>query len=162
MGKKILAVIVGYVVMFVFVFISFSLLYLILGADGAFEEGSYRVTTTWLVVSFILGFVGAVIGGLVCSRIAKSFKTGLVLAGVVFVLGVALAIPALGSYAEVENLNRDGSLSNVEAMQNAAQPDVALILNPLIGGIGVVLGAGLYKRNRPEKRDEELPVREET
>ncbi len=145
MGRKILGVIVGYISMAAFVFISFTILYLILGTEGSFEPGSYRISATWLFASIILSIIAAVLGGYICTLIAKNKKTAFVLAGIVLVLGLVLAIPSLGGYSEVSELVRDGSLSNMEAMQNAKQPDAILLLNPVIGAIGILLGARLWK-----------------
>jgi hypothetical protein len=51
MVRSIVAVVVGYLVLAVGIFVGFSLLYLILGADGSFQAGSYKVSTTWVAVS---------------------------------------------------------------------------------------------------------------
>lgn len=150
MAKKILGVIVGYVSMAVFVFITFSILYMILGADGSFEPESYNVSTIWLVLSFLLGLVAAIIGGFVCVLIAKERKPALWLAGIVLVLGFVLAIPAIGESDEERNKIREGDVSNTEAMQNVKQPPVTLILNPIIGTIGVFAGAKLKKERKSE------------
>ncbi|MDQ3667052.1 MAG: hypothetical protein M3410_10870 [Acidobacteriota bacterium] len=42
MLRAVLAVIVGYVVMVLLVFATFSLAYLLMGADGAFRPGTYK------------------------------------------------------------------------------------------------------------------------
>lgn len=145
MARKILGVIAGYIAMAAFVFILFTLLYLILGTEGAFVPGSYRVSGTWLVLSIVLSFIAAVTGGYICTVIAKNRKTVFILAGIVFVLGLILAIPSLGEYGEAVDMTRNSSLSNMEAMQNAKQPDAVLLLNPVIGALGVLLGARLWK-----------------
>lgn len=62
MVRNILGVVLGYVAMFAFVFISFTVLYLILGADGSFESGTYEVSIVWVIISFILGLAAAVLG----------------------------------------------------------------------------------------------------
>jgi len=59
------------VVMSALVFATFSIAFLMTGTTAAFEEGSYDVTVLWLIVSFVLGFVAAVNGGLVCAGIAQ-------------------------------------------------------------------------------------------
>jgi hypothetical protein len=142
-ARKIIGVIVGYITMFVFVFLSFTILFLIIGPDGAFQSGSYQVSTTWLILSFVLGLIAAILGGFVCVLIARERKIALWLAGIVLVLGFLLAIPALGE-AEL-NTVREGNVDNIEAMQNAKQPQITLILNPIIGAIGVLAGSRLKK-----------------
>ena len=107
--------------MFVVVFVSFTAIYLILGADGAFKPGSFEPSTTWIALSFVLGFAAAVAGGFVCALIAKS-KTGpMILIGLVIVLGLVMAIPAMMSDDSGPTV-REGDLDNFEAMQNAKTP----------------------------------------
>lgn len=150
MTRKIISVIIGYITMFVFVFLSFTILFLILGPDDAFQRGSYHVSTTWLILSFVLGLIAAILGGLVCVLIAKDRKIALWLAGIVLVLGFALAIPALGE-AELNKV-RGENANNMEAMQNAKQPPISLILNPIIGVIGVLAGSRLKKTDQKSQK----------
>lgn len=148
MARKIIGVIVGYVAMAATIFITFTLLYLILGAEGSFQPGNFQASTTWLVLSTILGLIAAVIGGLVCVIIARDKKVGIWLAGLVLVLGIILAIPSLNVPEEETNKVREGYVDNMEAMQNAKQPPAALILNPILGALGVIAGSRL-KKNKP-------------
>ncbi len=139
------AVVGGYAVMFVFVFVSFSCAYLAMGADRAFRPGSYDVSTMWLVTSTVLGLAGAAAGGLVCSLIARrGSKAPIVLAGLLLALGLLMAVPALRS----ENAPREvrtAGVGNIEAMGKAKTPVIAALLNPLVGAVGVVAGARLRK-----------------
>ncbi|MBK9096931.1 MAG: hypothetical protein IPM14_02190 [bacterium] len=145
MGRKIIGVIVGYVAMATFVFISFTILYMILGPEGSFQPGTYQVSAIWLVLSLVLGLFAAIIGGLVCVLIAKDKSAALWLAGLVLVLGLVLAIPQFGISEEEMNKIREGNVDNMEAMQNAKQPPLTLILNPIIGAVGVIAGSRLKK-----------------
>ena len=148
MARKIIGVIVGYIAMAAVIFITFTLLYLILGAEASFQPGNFQASTTWLVLSTILGLIAAVIGGLVCVIIAKDHKAAIWLAGLVLVLGIILAIPSLNIPEEEMNKVREGNVDNMTAMQNAKQPPVALILNPIIGAIGVIAGSRLKKKQQ--------------
>jgi len=148
MARKIIGVIVGYIAMASVIFITFTLLFLILGAEGSFQPGNFQASTTWLVLSTILGLMAAVIGGLVCVIIAKDHKAAIWLAGLVLVLGIILAIPALSVSEEEMNKVREGNVDNMTAMQNAKQPPVVLILNPIIGAIGVIAGSRLKKKQQ--------------
>ena len=145
MVRNILGVVLGYVAMFAFVFITFTILYFILGADGAFESGTYEVSIIWIIISFILGLVAALLGGYLCVLISKNQKDALVLAGLVLVLGIAMAIPALNdSTNEVQEM-RIADVPNMEAMQKAKQPPIVLLLNPIVGALGVFAGSKLRK-----------------
>jgi len=139
MLRNILGVIGGYLSMFLFVFITFSLLYLILGTERAFQPGTYDVTVTWLIASIILSIIAAVLGGLVCVIIAKNQKAGTILAVVVLVLCLAMAIPVL--LAPDSNTERTSDVDGMEAMSMAKQPIFIALLNPLIGAVGVLYGS---------------------
>jgi ABC-type transport system involved in multi-copper enzyme maturation permease subunit len=145
MVRNILGVVLGYVAIFIFVFITFTVLYFILGADGSFEPGTYEVSFIWIVLSFILGLVAAVLGGYICVFISKNQKTALVLAGFVLVLGIVMAIPALGDTTNEVQEMRSADVPNMEAMQKAKQPAIMLLLNPIIGALGVFAGSKLRK-----------------
>jgi ABC-type transport system involved in multi-copper enzyme maturation permease subunit len=140
MLKTVGGVIVGYLVMFFLVFILFSAAYLAMGANGAFQPGSYEVTPLWLVASFVLSLVVAIVGGFVCGRIAPNSKAPVALAGLVIVLGLLLAIPTLMA-TDTRPTTRDANVGNLEAMTNARQPSWVAFLNPVIGAIGVMIGA---------------------
>ena len=137
-------VVLGYVMMVAFVFLSFSLAYRLLGADRAFQPGTYDVTTLWIVTSFILGLAGAILGGYVCEAISRTAKAAKVLAVLVLVLGFAFAVPVLTNTSPAPP--REGAVSNAAAMQNAKQPGWVALLNPLFGAIGVLIGAGARAR----------------
>lgn len=144
MGRIIGGVIVGYIVMFVVVFATFSVAYMALGAGGAFKTGTYDVSGTWIALMFGLGLVAAVAGGWVCSAIAKSPKGKYGLVIVVLVMGILSAIPAfMAEDLELKRL-RPPNVDNFEAMQNARQPIWVALLNPIVGVVGVCLGARLH------------------
>jgi len=140
MARAILSVVLGYVAMAVAVFATFSAAYLALGPDGSFKPGTYDVSALWLVVSIVLSFAAAVVGGRVCAAVARTLTPPKVLAGIVLVLGLVLAVPAMMREGG-EPLPRPASVGNVEAMQNAVQPLWITLLNPLIGAAGVMAGA---------------------
>lgn len=138
MGRLIGSVVVGYIVMFVVVFVTFSAAYLGLGTERSFQPGSYEVSMLWNVLSIVLGFIAAVIGGMVCIRIAKDPRGPKWLAGLVLVLGIALAVPTLRQAPPSEP--RTAEVPNLEAMGKARQPPWVALLNPVIGVIGVLVG----------------------
>lgn len=148
MGRMIVSVIVGYIVMFVIVFVSFSLAYLAMGADGAFRPGTYDITVIWALLSIVLSLIAAVAGGYICAAIAKNPRGPKALALIVLLLGILSALPAItGSYEGRPNV-REAGVGNLEAAQNARQPVWIALLNPLIGVAGVMVGARL-KGQRP-------------
>jgi uncharacterized membrane protein YeaQ/YmgE (transglycosylase-associated protein family) len=145
MLRDIGGVILGYLAMALFIFASFSAAYLLMGADAAFQPGTYEVSTLWILTSMVLGLIAAVIGGYVCATIARSKRAPLALAVLILVVGIAVAVSVImgndGSLAA-----RTGSVSNIEAMNSARQPGWVALLNPVIGVVGVIFGARLKRR----------------
>lgn len=146
MVRAILGVIVGYVVMALLVFLTFSAAYLAMGADAAFKPASYEASLFWIIVSFVLGLLAAMVGGYTCAVIAKGRRAPQVLAGVVLVLGILVAIPALRA-SDNRSTVRSGNVSNMEAMQKARTPGWVALINPFIGVVGVLIGASLTRRS---------------
>ncbi|HEY5885263.1 MAG TPA: hypothetical protein VIT88_11285 [Pyrinomonadaceae bacterium] len=142
MVRAIAGVVVGYVVMALLIFLTFSVAYLGMGANRAFHPGSFNPSLFWIVISFFLGFVAALVGGYTCATIAKSKRAAQVLAALVFVIGIIVAIPVLTAGDTRVNV-RVGYVPNMEAMQKARTPGWVALMNPLIGAVGVMVGAGL-------------------
>lgn len=145
MFRNILGVVVGYFAMFIFVFITFAGLYFLLGADGAFQPDTYEVSLVWIIISFILSLAAAVLGGYVCVLISKNQKAALFLAGIVFIIGIAMAMPVLSESADEVHEMRSADVPNLEAMQKAKQPPLVALLNPIIGALGIFAGSRLKK-----------------
>jgi len=139
MGRKIGAVVLGYLVMFATVFILFYVAYVLLGPGRSFQTGSCDVSAAWIIASIVLGFVAALLGGKVCLAVGKTRGTVQALAALVVVLGLALAIPVFTGPGEVSAVACD-SLGGMEAMMEAVQPLWMALLNPVIGAVGVLLG----------------------
>jgi hypothetical protein len=132
-------VVVSYVAMAVLVFVMLSLLWMVLGASGAFESGSFQTSMTWSVASLVLGFAAAVVGGWLCAKIAQGPTAPKVLAGLVLVLGLLFCIPVLMQDPSTEA--RAGDMPMLQAMQKAVTPAWVALLNPIVGAAGVMLGA---------------------
>ena len=147
MLKTVLAVIVGYFVMAMFLFVTFSGLYLAIGADGAFQPGTYEVSGLWLVVSFGLSLVAAIFGGMACARVAGNASAAKALAAVVFVAGVGLAWPALNPATDTRLAVRTADVPNLEAMKNARQPSWVALSLPLVGAIGALIGGARARQH---------------
>ena len=143
MLRKILAILVGYLAMALFIAVTFGVTFAVLGADGVFEPGTFDPSTTWLILSFLLGVAGAMLAGLICKFVARDRKTVFVFAGIVFVLGLALAVPqALSDAPDVERL---ADVSGEDAALYAKQPVWVALLNPFVGAIGILVGARLRR-----------------
>ena len=144
MGRSILAVIAGYVVMAVLVIAGFFALLSAMGADWAFKPGTYQASTRWALASCVIGLAAAIIGGFVCARISTSQQPPRALAVFVFVMGIAFAIPILTS--DAAPMPRLSGATDFEKMGEGVQPAWVALLNPVIGAVGVLIGARLRKR----------------
>lgn len=137
MLRNILAAIVGYIAIVAVLFALSSLLWLVLGASGAFQPGTWEVASGWILGSIVIGFVGAYIGGRVCARMAHDAKGALILIGILVVLGVvSILIPV-----EVATGPRPDDVGMLEATMSARQPTWLTWLNPVIGVVGIWLGS---------------------
>ena len=146
MLKKAVAVVVGYLTMLVVVFVTFTGLYLALGPDRAFQPGTYDPSGLWLTLSLTLSLVAAILGGLVCATIGNSSAAVRSLAILVVILGVIGAWPALDPGKDPRPSVRSADVPNMEAMMNARQPVWVALSLPLIGAVGVLIGAARVRR----------------
>ncbi|HEY0971582.1 MAG TPA: hypothetical protein VGE02_11500 [Gemmatimonadales bacterium] len=141
------AVVLGYLVMAILVFALFTSAYAVLGAEGAFMPGSYDVSAAWILVSVVVGIVAALAGGWVARRIARDVRGPRALAVLVLVLGLGMAALSLGG-SRPDPGPREGAPTNSEAMQQARTPTWMMLLNPLIGALGVLVGGGALGPSR--------------
>lgn len=136
--KVALGVILGYVVSFTVVFVGLTAMWFALGESGAFQEGTYNVTTTWIAASIVVGLIAAFLAGKTCRAIGKTDMSVNILAGVVLLLGAGMAVAAM-SVSPPEAV-REPPTAMGDAMMKAVTPAWVAILNPIIGVIGVMLG----------------------
>ncbi|MBR9990053.1 MAG: hypothetical protein KFH98_09870 [Gemmatimonadetes bacterium] len=146
MGRLIGGVLLGYVTIAFVVFAALSLAYVAVGTDGAFRPGVFDVSPLWMAISIVVGFGAAFLGGVIARRIVRDGLGPKILAGVIVFLGVVMALTA-GGAAEVAGV-RTESIGTFEAMQFAQTPFWMMLLNPVIGAIGVLLGGGVLGPGR--------------
>ena len=136
--------VLGYVVMFAGVVVLMSVFWMAVGADGAFQPGSWEVSGTWSLGSIVVGLVAGIVGGLVCAKVASDSRGVWMLIVLVVILGVATALtdaPAAGAAPGV----RPPDVGMTEAMMSASQPVWLAWLNPVLGAVGAFLGARMVK-----------------
>ncbi|HSV33804.1 MAG TPA: hypothetical protein VLH87_06735 [Pyrinomonadaceae bacterium] len=147
MLRSVLAVIVGYIVMFILQVAAFMTIYTVVGPNWSFKTGSYQASTRWTLMQFVVIFVTAAIAGLICAVIAKGGKAPLALAGVVLVLGLLLGVAGTAMRPADTHEVRTGDVSNMVAMQKARHPTWVIFLGPVIGALGVVVGGKVKRRS---------------
>jgi len=145
MVRSIIGVIVGYLALFVLVAVALIVLFMLMGTEWSFKPNSFEASNAWIAMSLVANFIIAVIGGLICAVIAKGGKAPIVLAAIVFVLGLVLAIPSMMAHKQNAGLVRKGNVSQWEAMQKANEPIWVPFTVPFIGAAGVLLGAKIRR-----------------
>jgi hypothetical protein len=134
------AVFGGYLALFVTVFVTLTVAYLLMGADRAFQPGTYDVTLPWIVAYLAFSLLAAVVGGAVATRISTDPRVPGFLAGLVFVLGLISALQVYNAM-QLPSLPRLSDVSSINAMMSARTPLWAMLLNPILGVVGVMIGA---------------------
>lgn len=147
--RGILGVVFAYITIAIVLFALFTVAWLILGPDGSYKPDSWEVSNTWLIMSFVVSLIAAIVAGLVCRLIARSMTAVWVFVALVVVLGAAQAAFTLTSDDETEKQPRPDDVTMMDAMSNAEQPMSAHILNPIIGAVGVLIGASLRGDAKP-------------
>lgn len=145
MLKSILAVIVSYAVMFVFFMAVFAGCYFALGSERVFQTDSYEVSTLWIAVTFVLSFLGSMLGGFICAAISKSKRTCQVFAFIVFFVSLLACIPAMKRSPDAPNV-RAGEVANFEALKLEVSPMWVHLVTPVLAAAGVLLGARMKGR----------------
>ncbi len=151
MGRKILAVIVGYLVSFVWVFITLSLAWMALGAGFAYAGDTPHASTGWSLLMLVLGFIGAVLAGWVAALVGRSQQPATWLAVLMLVLGLAFAFynTTIDREAMAMEVLAGRSVSEVTMME-AASISVAPVWYDwgvaLIGALGAVLGGRMWAK----------------
>jgi hypothetical protein len=145
MLRSILAVIVSYVVMFVLFMAIFTGLYFALGFERVFQTDSYEVSTLWIVLCLVVGFLVNLFAGYLCAAISKSWRTCQVFALIVFLLALVQCLSALRRNPEMPTV-RAGEVSYIEALGLAVTPMWFHFVDPILAGVGVLLGARLKRR----------------
>lgn len=143
MLKSIVGVIVGYVVIMGVAFAAYTAAYFGLGADRAFEPGTYALSGIWIGLVIVITSISGLLGGLTCAAISKSRKAGLVFAVIVFVLGFAFELPNIMKDRTREA--RTSDVSNLDAMGKAQPPLWLCIFNPFLAGATVLMGTRMNK-----------------
>jgi peptidoglycan/LPS O-acetylase OafA/YrhL len=146
MVRTIVGIIVGYITMFVLVFVVFTCVFLLMGTEWSFKPNSFDASNSWIAMALVANLIIGIAGGLVCALIAKGGKAPLILALVVFVLGLVLAIAAVRAHDAPTNQVRSGTVTQVEAMQKAREPLWVPFTFPVIGAVGVLIGGKLKKQ----------------
>lgn len=138
MARLVLGILSGFVVMVIFILITFALVAPVLGLDRLFAAGTWEPSTFWLTLSISLSVAGAIIGGWTARRVGRSDGAVRGLAALVFVMGVWSAVAGMSD--TTRGGVRDATATMNDAASRARQPTWIAFLNPLIGAAGALAG----------------------
>jgi hypothetical protein len=137
-------IVVGYIAMAIVITVVFIGAFLALGVERAFQPDSYEISSLWIALSIVIGFGSAILGGYVCAAVSKSRRACQALAAIVVILGFLLCLPAIQRGEAGPNV-RAGEVTSLEAMRLEVAPIWMHVLNPILGAVGVLLGARMKK-----------------
>src|SRR5690606_24785453 len=106
--------------------------------------GVFDVSMTWIAVSIVVAIIAALTGGKVARFVAKTPLGPQVLAGLVIILGIVATISAMTMEPAVAT--RAGDMPMMEAIAQARTPMWMMIVNPIIGAFGALIGGNALKR----------------
>lgn len=139
MLRTIGSIVLGYLAMFAVVFVGLTIAYLAVGPDRAFRPGAFDVSLLWVALSIVVGFGAAYLGGWLARRVSGTPRGPQLLAALVLVLGFAMALPVLLGGPADAGIRAD-TLGPLDAMMQAQTPLWIMLLNPVIGAIGALVG----------------------
>jgi hypothetical protein len=149
MLRTIAGVIVGYIAVVVVTIAGVFVSWAIFGAEGAFAPGSTVASLPWSITSCLIGFIAAIIAGVVAATIGKdpdnlSVK---ILAGLMLVLGLGIAVMTMGvEPGPMPAGTVLADMSFMEAGAVAVNPAWYNWVIPFIGAAGAFVGGMLVKR----------------
>lgn len=147
MVRSIIAVVVSYISMFLLNFLGFVGLYTIIGPGNAFKPRSFLASNRWIAMAFAIILVTGIIAGLICAAISRGRKATLALAGLILVVGLLMAIPAVAKSRANAGMARVGDVPAMEAAEKAYWPIWAPFTFPFVSAIGALVGGKLKKRS---------------
>ncbi len=126
------AAVLGYVAMVVVVVVLGLIMALVVGGGGALIAGT-----------IVVNLVAAILGGIVCAKVAADGRGVLILMAAIVLIAVALAVMPDAPVGEMMQ-GAEGEMADM--MDDFEQPAWMTWANPLLGILGVYLGGRLVKK----------------
>ena len=149
MLKSTIAIIVSYVAGVILFFAIATGCFFFLGVERVFQPFSYEISDAWLVLTLAVSLLSAMFAGYLCAVISKSWRTCQLLAFVAFfITSISCVLQVRRTNPDAPN-TRAGEVGYFDAMNLAVAPRWLTFVNPIVSGIGILLGAGLKRRGSP-------------
>ena len=126
------AAVLGYVAMLVVVMVLGLIMALVVGGGGAFIAGT-----------IVVNLVAAILGGIVCAKVAADGRGVLILMAAVVVIAVVIAVLPDAPVGEMMQ-GVEGEMPDM--MDDLEQPAWMTWANPLVAVLGVYVGSRLVKK----------------
>jgi hypothetical protein len=147
MLRIVVGVLLGYAAIVLFIMASFTLLWLGLGQERAFDPGTTEVTWSWLAASLPLNLLAAAVGGWVAARVSAQRPHSAVLG----LIGVLVILGGWAALSQAVGVQGDApppppppeGMGPMEAASQAIQPLWVAWLLPILGAVGVWFGGSL-------------------
>ena len=123
----------------------------LLGGGFAFRGGTTEPSTVWSIMNCVFGAGAGIAGGIVAAAVGKQTTRipEIALAGLVLVLGLAMAVVTLGAApSELPQGKTVEDLTFFEAGNVVRSPDWYNFTIPCIGAAAVLLGANFANKKR--------------
>ena len=145
----------GWLAMGLVVFGLFLVGPLVLGIERVFEPGLYQATPLWIGLAMGIGLLGAMLGGWVAARLGRGRGPAVALA-VLVVVSTILSELSRKPETDATAVRPPGqSVLEVlmESREHAFEPLVTRVTNPIVGLLGLWLGASLALRGARRRED---------
>lgn len=143
MLRVIAGIIVGWIIMAVLVMATFGIAMFALGWSGTFQPDSYWTTNTFNIIVLIGGFIAAVVGGAMCSFIARNGKAVLLLVALVLVVGMG---GALMNMSKPDPPARVGEPTIQDLTTHGKEPTWFAFTKVALAAVGLLIGSSLVSR----------------
>lgn len=137
------AAVLGYVAVAIVSFVLPTIMWLVLGPDGAFRPDSWDTSPAWNVGWILVAVVGAAAGGFVCAKAAAD-RYGVWILVALLLAGGALS---LAFYVPTGEGVRPADVGMMEGMASARNPTWLGWLNLPLAAVGVLLGARMARQD---------------
>ena len=147
--RPVFAVIAGYVIMAVFIMVTLTIAWALLGSSFAFQAGTTHVTLEWVGLNLSLSAIAAIAGGYMAMWIApdEAMLPVKILAGIILAVGFIMAVAHVFTDASMDQQLAQGvvveGMGAFAAASEAIQPIWYNFLVPVIGAAGVLVGGRL-------------------